>query len=303
MQTNNFHTPVLLNETLRFLDPKPGEVFVDCTLGGGGHAEKILEKIGTTGRLVGIDQDPVAIKESKERLNKYSDQVISVNDNFINLKNILTNLGILEVGGILLDLGVSTYQLETPERGFSFGEKGTDAPLDMRMNPFQQLRAYDVINYYPEKRLREIFFKLGEEPFSAKIARLVAQERDRKKIETCGELVDIIRRATPPKYRFSREHGHWASKIFRALRMEVNQELPVLEETLPQALECLKQGGILEVISFHSLEDRVVKHQFLEWESTGLVEILTPKPVTATPEEIATNPKSDSAKLRAIKKI
>lgn len=297
-----FHTPVLLNQTIKHLDPQPGEIFVDCTLGGGGHAEKILEKIGSTGKLVGIDQDPAAIEESNRKLMKYSSQIIFVNDNFVNLKNILSNLGIGTVDGILLDLGVSAHQLDTPQRGFSLREKGLDVPLDMRMNPTQQFSAFDVVNFYPEKKLRDLFFRLGEEPFGERIAREIVRERQRKKIETCGQLLDIIRRVTPPDYRFSRK-GHWASKIFRAIRMEVNQELPVLQEVLPQALEILKPGGRQVVISFHSLEDRIVKHQFLEWQKSGLAEILTKKPVAPTPEEIAANPKSDSAKLRALKKI
>ncbi len=296
-----FHIPVLPKETIEFLNPSPGEIFVDCTLGGGGHAEKILERIGPSGKLVGIDCDPEAIKESKNKLAKFKDQMILVNDNFVNLKNILQNLGISGIDGILFDLGVSWHQLDAPERGFSLREKGQDAPLDMRMNPAQQFKAYDVVNFYPEKKLRELFFKLGEEPFGGKIAREIIKQRDKKKIKTCGELLDLIRRATPPDYRFSRK-GHWASKIFRALRMEVNQELPTLEETLPQALESLKPGGRLVVISFHSLEDRIVKHQFLEWQKSGLVEILTKKLVMATPEEISQNPRADSAKLRAAKK-
>ena len=172
----------------------------------------------------------------------------------------------------------------------------------MRMNLDQNFSAYDIINFYPEKKLRELFFKLGEEPFGGKIAREIVRERERKKIETCGELLDLIRRATPPDYRFSRK-GHWASKIFRAIRMEVNQELPNLEEALPQVLEVLKSGGRLVVISFHSLEDRIVKHQFRKWEAAGLVEILTKKPVTADAKEILENPRADSARLRAIRKV
>jgi len=297
-----FHIPVLPKETIEFLNPLPGEIFVDCTLGGGGHAEKILEKLKGKGRLIGIDCDLEAIEEGKKRLKKFGDQVVFINDNFINLKNILWTLKIPQVDGILFDLGVSSHQLEVPYRGFSFGEKGKDAPLDMRMNLVQSFSAYDVINFYPEKKLRELFFKLGEEPFGGKIAREIVRERERKKIRTCGELLDLIRRVTPPDYRFSRR-GHWASKIFRAIRMEVNQELPNLEETLPQALEALKSGGRLVVISFHSLEDRIVKHQFRKWEAAGLVEILTRKKVTATAKEILENPRADSARLRAIRKV
>lgn len=297
-----FHIPVLPSETIKFLNPSLGEIFIDCTLGGGGHTEKILEKIGPSGKVIGIDCDFEAIEESKRGLSKFSDRVIFVNDNFVNLKNILVGLGISQANGVLLDLGVSSHQLETPERGFSFMEKGFDTPLDMRMNPVQQFSAFDIVNFYPEKKLREIFFKLGEESFGGKIAREVVKEREGKKIETRDQLLGVIRRATPPDYRFSRQ-GHWASKIFRALRMEVNQELPVLEEVLPQALESLKSGGKLVIISFHSLEDRIVKHQFLEWQKAGLAEILTKKPVVATPTEIAQNPRADSAKLRAIKRV
>ncbi len=297
-----FHIPVLAKETIEFLNPLPGEIFVDCTLGGGGHAEKILEKLKGKGRLIGIDCDLEAIEEGKKKLKKFGDQVVFINDNFINLKNILWALKIPQVDGILFDLGVSSHQLEVPYRGFSFGEKGKEVSLDMRMNLDQNFSAYDIINFYPEKKLRELFFKLGEEPFGGKIAREIVRERERKKIKTCGELLDLIRRVTPPDYRFSRK-GHWASKIFRAIRMEVNQELPNLEEALPQVLEVLKSGGRLVVISFHSLEDRIVKHQFRKWEAAGLVEILTKKPVTADAKEILENPRADSARLRAIRKV
>lgn len=303
MSDSIYHTPVLLQETLQYLNPKQDGIFIDCTLGGGGHSEAILKKTGPDGKLIGIDQDIDAIEAAKSRLGKYGDRVIIVNDNFINLRNILTDNSINQVDGILLDLGVSTHQLETPTRGFSFGVKAFDAPLDMRMNQNQQLKAYDVVNFYPEKELKRIFFKLGEEPHGAKIARMIILEREKEKIKTTGQLVDVIRKAIPPDYRFSRNKSHWASKIFRAIRMEVNQELPVLEEVLPQALEVLKSGGRLVIITFHSLEDRIIKHQFLDWQKDGLVEILTPQPIEASPDEAVSNPKSDSAKLRAIQKI
>lgn len=298
-----FHIPVLLSETLEFLKPQKGQVFVDCTLGGGGHSEDLLKSICPEGKLIGIDQDPEAIEESQKRLKSFTDQIIFVQDNFVNLRNILGKLGIWGVDGILFDLGVSTHQLETPSRGFSFGLRGKDAPLDMRMSSTQPLRAYDIVNFYSENGLREIFFKLGEEPFGGRIAREIIKAREKKLLEKTGELLEVIKRALSPKYRFSREHGHWASKIFRALRMEVNQELPALEQVLPQALNVLKSGGRLVVISFHSLEDRIVKHQFLEWQQSGLVEILTKKPITPTAEEITQNPRSESAKLRAVRKV
>jgi len=303
MDKSIYHIPVLPEETIQYLNPKPGEVFVDCTLGGGGHSEMILEKIGELGKLIAFDCDEEAIEESKKRLEKYANQLIIINDNFVSLKNRLEELKINKVDGILIDLGVSSHQLEDPQRGFSFGEKGHDAPLDMRLNQNQQFSAIDVVNLYPEKKLKDIFFTYGEEPYGAKIAREIVKERNFHKIETCGQLLELIRRATPPDYRFSREHGHWASKIFRAIRMEVNQELAVLEDVMPQALEVLGKGGRLVIISFHSLEDRIVKHKFLEWEKEGLMEILTKKPIIATPKESVENPKSDSAKLRAIGKI
>jgi 16S rRNA (cytosine1402-N4)-methyltransferase len=298
---SSFHLPVLPEETIKFLNPRPGEVFVDATLGGGGHAKEILKRLGPTGKLIGIDQDPEALAAAKKELMRFGQRVIFAKDNFINLENILQELGIVEISGVLFDLGPSTHQLETPERGFSFGQRGQDAPLDMRMNPVQDLRADDIVNFYPEKKLREIFFRLGEEPYGGKIAHTIAKKRQEAKIETCGRLLDLIRQATPPAYRYSRT-GHWASKIFRALRMEVNQELPVLEMVLPRALHILTPGGRLAVISFHSLEDKIVKHAFGEWEKNGQGEILTKKPVVASPTEIARNPKSDSAKLRVFRK-
>jgi 16S rRNA (cytosine1402-N4)-methyltransferase len=302
MDKLTYHVPVLPKETLQYLNPKPGEIFVDCTLGGGGHSELILEKIGKEGKLIAIDCDEEAIEEGRKRLQKYVGQLTIVNDNFVNLKNILTSLNIEKVDGILIDLGVSSHQLETPIRGFSFNDKGLDAPLDMRMNRAQQFSAFDVVNFYPEKKLKEIFYNYGEESYGGKIAKIIVERRMSQKIETCGQLLDLIRQATPPSYRFSREHGHWASKIFRALRMEVNQELAVIEDVFPQALEVLNKNGRLVIISFHSLEDRMVKHQFIKWASMELVDILTKKPVEATPEEALENSKSASAKLRAVKK-
>jgi len=263
----------------------------------------ILERIGKKGKLVAIDCDEEAIEEGEKRLKKFAEQTIFVNDNFVNLKNILTDLKIDKVSGILIDLGVSSHQLETPQRGFSFGQRGADAPLDMRLNQNQQFSAFDVVNFYPEKKLKELFFGYGEEPYGGKIAREIVKERTFRKIETCGQLLEIIRKATPPEYRFSREKGHWASKVFRAIRMEVNQELTVLEEVLPQALEVLDKGGRLVIITFHSLEDRIVKQAFLKWEKSSLVEILAKKPILATPEELLKNPKAASAKLRAVRKI
>ena len=305
MSKNSFHVPVLLNEVIQYLAPQEGEIFIDCTLGGGGHALEILKKIGPEGRLVGIDQDPEAINFAKKVLAEFGEQVVFIQDNFINLKEILRAQKIEAVNGVLLDLGVSTFQLETTRRGFSLSEKESNLKslLDMRMNPSQPVRAYEIINYYPEKRLVKILFELGEEPYAKKIARQIVKEREKKKLETCGDLLRVIRAALPPKYRFSRAKGHWASKVFRAIRMEVNQELVALMRVMPQIMESLRREGRLVIISFHSLEDRLVKQQFLDWEKQGLVEILTKKPVMATKEEIRKNPSADSAKLRAVVKL
>jgi 16S rRNA (cytosine1402-N4)-methyltransferase len=302
MMANNYHLPVLSDEVMTLLDPKPSQIIVDGTLGGGGHSEMILKKIGKLGKLVAIDQDPQAIEYSKKRLENYAKQISFVNDNFINLENILKKLEMHKVDGILLDLGVSSHQIDTPERGFSFGESSLEALLDMRMNPLQELNAYQVVNLYPEKELKRIFYQYGEERFGAKIARQIVKDREINKIETCGQLVDEIRKATPPDYRFSPEHGHWARKVFQAIRMEVNQELPVLKETLPVALESLNSKGRLVVITFHSLEDKIVKHQFLDWQRNGQVEVLTLKPIVSSSRELIDNPRSKSAKLRAVVK-
>jgi 16S rRNA (cytosine1402-N4)-methyltransferase len=304
VKRETFHLPVLLEETTSFLKPKKGGIYVDSTLGGGGHAKEILKKIGLKGKLIGIDQDPEAIEYAKKTLAEFGKRVIFIQDNFINLREILKSLKIKQVNGIFLDLGVSSYQLETPQRGFSFSEEKTNlsAPLDMRMNPDQPVRAYEIINFYPEKRLRKILFELGEEPYARQIAREIVKRRKIKKLATCGDLLEAIRVALPAQYRFSRTKGPRASKVFRAIRMEVNQELVALEKVLPQALECLRPKGRLVIISFHSLEDRMVKQQFLSWKKEDLVKILTKRPVMASQDEAEKNPRAKSAKLRAMVK-
>jgi 16S rRNA (cytosine1402-N4)-methyltransferase len=276
-------------------------------LGGAGHAELIVKRLGSTGRLIGLDQDPDALAEAQKRLKNYSPQVTLVRNNFRFLEQVLDSLGLDKADGILLDLGVSSHQLDTAERGFSLSlsEANRYARLDMRMDPSQELSAYEVVNHYPEERLREILFTLGEEPYSRSIARRIALERQKKPISSPHDLLEIIKSATPPKYRFSRRQGHYASKVFRALRMEVNQELPALQEVLSQAVNRLKQGGRLVVLTFHSLEDRMVK-RFFRQESQGdgpKLKILTKKPILPQKQEISSNPRANSAKLRAAEKI
>lgn len=289
----------MVEEVVEFLAVKSNGIYIDGTLGGGGHVQALLRQSRIS--VIAIDQDLEAIKFAKKRLKKFGRQVVFIHDNFRNLEAILDKLGIVKVDGILLDLGVSSYQLDEPSRGFGFGG-GEGSVLDMRMDQGQKLTASEVVNNYPEEELKRIFFEYGEEPFSRQIARQIVIRRQEKPIKTTNELLDAIRGATPPKYRFSRR-GHYASKIFRAIRMEVNGELGALQAVLPQAVERLKKGGLLVVISFHSLEDRIVKHFFREMKNEEKVKILTKKPLTPAKKEIVLNPRSDSAKMRAAEKI
>jgi len=295
------HIPVMPKEAIDFLDIKKDGVYIDGTLGGGGHSEQIIKNLGDKGELIGIDQDIDAVEAAKKRLSKYKEKIIFIHDNFRNLENILNELKIEKVDGILLDLGVSSYHLENPERGFSFKE-GTNSILDMRMDKRQKLSAYEIVNQYNEEELKKIFFELGEESFSRQIARQIIIRRKEKPIKTTNDLLAVIKSATPPKYRFSRR-GQYGSKIFRALRMEVNQELDVLRDILPQAIHRLKKGGRVVIISFHSLEDRIVKHFFREMKQEEKVDVLTKKPIAPSSNETALNPRARSAKLRAIQKI
>ena len=316
------HIPVLPKEVINYLCPQKDGIYIDATLGGGGHAALIayylrsplglsedepkVHRLGKNGKIFGIDRDVEALKKAKSKLAKYGDKISYIHENFRNLDTIILKFSIKKVDGILFDLGFSTEQLKNPERGFSFSEN-LNAHLDMRMNLSEKLTAYDVVNEYPEERIREILYKLGEEPYAKKIAKRIVSKRKIKPIKTTGDLLEVIRESTPPKYRFNRR-GHYASKVFRAIRMEINQELPALEEVIPKAVSCLKTGGRLVIISFHSLEDRIVKRTFKEMSQARenkkpIVRLLTKKPVMASPAEIKKNPKADSAKLRAVEKL
>lgn len=297
------HVSVMPRESMLELMPHQDGIYIDATLGGGGHTKLIAQAVGPKGKVIGIDRDIEAIQAAKKKLKDFKDRIIYVHDNFRNLDSILDQLNIDEVDGVLFDLGVSSFQLENPERGFSFKEKEkSDSILDMRMDRSQSLDAYTVINKYPESKIEDILYNLGEEPFARRIARKIIQEREIKPIKTANDLLEIIRKSTPPKYRYSRRN-HYASKVFRAIRMEVNQELPALKDVIPQAVSRLKRGGRLVIISFHSLEDRIVKHTFKDLAQKGEVVILTKKPLVPTEEEIKMNHKADSAKLRAVEKI
>lgn len=304
------HEPVLLNEVIENLNLKPGDKVFDGTIGGGGHALEILKKIGEQGKLTGFDQDPEAIQAAQEKLREFKENILLINDNYRNLKEYGHELELLSpFNSILLDLGVSSHQIkDTGGRGFSF--KGTEEPLDMRMDPRQSLTAAEILNTYLFEDLRRIFKQYGEEERAKKIACRVVENRNKKKFGTVADLLKIIP-SKPGRI-------HPATKVFQALRIAVNDELGALEDFLPQALENLKAGGRLAVISFHSLEDRIVKHFFqaqvktcvcppefpeCRCEQQQKIKIITKKPIVPTVEEIARNPRARSAKLRVAERI
>ena len=307
------HIPVLFHEIMDIMAPQPGEVFVDCTLGGGGHSRGFLERMGDDGRLIGIDQDTNALQAAGANLAEFGDRVTYVHSNYNNLDEILNTYAPDGVDGILFDIGVSSHQLDEKDRGFSYMQ---DAPLDMRMNQSQNFSAWDVVNTYSEEELHRIIKEYGEERWAKRIAQFIVEFRKEKPVETTGELVDIIKRAIP---KGAREEGsHPAKRTFQAIRIEVNDELGVLTRTISVAAKHLKKGGRLGIISFHSLEDRIVKEQFrylasdcicppelpfCQCDKVSEVKILTRKPVTATKEELEANSRSKSAKFRAVVKI
>lgn len=289
------HIPVLTKEVIQFLAPRKNENFIDATIGFGGHAEEILKRTAPGGRLLGIDQDSVALAAAKKKLKKFIPRVDFIQTNFSEIGLIIRKWH-KEINGILFDLGVSSYQLTSMDRGFSFQQ---DSPLDMRMSPeSQRLTAQDIVNYWDKNRLKKIFWEMGEEPMSGRIAQEIIIARNKKPIETTNDLVTVIEKAIPRKIQNTRKK-HFATNIFRALRMEVNQELPNLRSALKQSKQILSPGGRLVIISFHSLEDRLVKNFFRENEE---LKILTDKPVVPTEKEIKNNPRSRSAKLRAVVK-
>ncbi len=299
------HKPVLLAEVLRGLNLRPGAVVVDGTLGSGGHSLEILKAIGPAGRLVALDQDPSALERCRERLRAYENQVSLHHENFVNLGKVLESVNVSKVDAVILDIGFSSDQMADSTRGFSLERTG---PLDMRMNPEYETTAADLIKHLSEKELADLIYKYGEERMSRRFARTICQERQKHAIETTQDLVQTIEKALPYKIRRT-EHSrgyrskiHPATRVFQALRIVVNQELQVLEEGLPKIWNYLAPQGRLAVISFHSLEDRIVKHQFQAWARSGEGVAITRKPITATEAEIEDNPRSRSAKLRVIEK-
>ena len=290
------HRPVLLKESVKLLTENGGKIYVDCTLGLGGHAREILKQRKDI-FLIGIDKDEEAIQVAEENLKEFKGRFAIYKADFKDLDLVLKEEGIEKVEGFLFDLGTSMLQIKS-ERGFSFQ---VDAPLDMRMDTEQTLTAYKVVNQYPERELARIIREYGEEKFARRIARAIVQRRKKKPIETTGELVDIILSVVPEYYKHGRIHP--ATRTFQAIRIEVNKELDSLKEALYKTPRFLNSKGRLVVISFHSLEDRIVKHFMKEKEKEGVLKILTKKPITPTEEEIKENPPSRSAKLRAAERI
>jgi 16S rRNA (cytosine1402-N4)-methyltransferase len=302
------HVSVLLDETIKGLNINPDGIYVDGTLGGGGHAYQVLSRLNKNGRLIGIDQDGEALKAAEERLKEYKDKVTFVRSNYNNFENILDDLEVEKVDGIVLDIGVSSYQLDNLDRGFSYK---SDAPLDMRMDTRQELTAEYVVNNYTEMDLFKVIREYGEEKFAKNIAKHIVMARKEKPIKTTKELSEIIKRAIPMKIQS--KGGHPAKKTFQAIRIEVNSELNVLKDSLDKMIERLNPGGRICVITFHSLEDRIVKNKFRENENPCTCppdfpmcvcgkkpkgKVITRKPIIPTEEEIEHNKRAKSAKLR-----
>lgn len=292
------HDPVLLQEVMQYLDPKPGETIVDGTIGLGGHAAAILRALQGRGCLIGFDQDEEALATAKQNLHDFSGQLRLIHDNVRNIDRHLASLSVVSFDKLLLDLGVCSLQLDCIERGFSFQ---SDAPLDMRMNRARDLTAHRIVNEWDEEDLEKLIRDCGEERWSRRIARRIVEERGRKPIETTAELAKIIVRCYLPSKATWRIHP--ATRTFQALRITVNRELESLAEVLEKAWKLLNPDGRMVVISFHSLEDRIVKQRFRRWKDDNVAELLVKKPVIATDEEIEKNPRARSAKLRAIRKI
>ena len=306
------HVPVMPGEVTEGLNIKENGIYLDCTLGGGGHSELILKKL-TTGRLIAIDKDEEALAFAKSRLSEYGDKVTFVHSDFKRADEVLDDLNIDRIDGVLMDLGVSSYQLDAAERGFSYR---FDAPLDMRMDKTQFLTAFNVVNEYNELDIADILFRYGEERYARKIAANIIRYRQQQSIRTTGQLAEIVEKSYPPKERF--KGCNPCKRTFQAIRIEVNGELRELDEIIGKLAERLNKGGRICVITFHSLEDRIVKREFQYLEAKCIcppkqpvctcnkvqtVKIITKKPLTASEEELAVNPRAQSAKLRVAERV
>ncbi|SCX88971.1 16S rRNA (cytosine(1402)-N(4))-methyltransferase RsmH [Alkaliphilus peptidifermentans] len=307
------HLSVLLKESIESLDIKPNGIYVDGTMGGAGHSMEIVKRLNSEGLLIGIDQDENAHIAAEKKLAEYKDRIKLVRDNFSNLKDILNNLGVSKIDGILLDLGVSSHQLDEAERGFSYMQ---DAPLDMRMDNRNSFNAATIVNTYSEVDLEEIIRDYGEEKWAKRIANFIVKHRQEEKINTTGKLVEVIKKAIPAGAR--RDGPHPAKRTFQAIRIEVNGELEIIEETIKTAAEKLNSGGRISIITFHSLEDRIVKNTFKDLNQDcicppqfpvcrcneeKILDIITRKPILPSDEELEKNPRARSAKLRVATKV
>lgn len=312
MEINFNHKPVMLNEVLLGLNINPNGIYIDCTLGGGGHSEEILKKLSSKGQLIGLDKDQDAITYTTKRLEKYNN-LKTFHTDFKNIEEVVDYLELTGIDGVLIDLGVSSYQIDTADRGFSFRY---DAKLDMRMDKRQKLSAYEVVNTYTYDKLVKIFFEYGEEEFAKQIASKIVKTREVKKIETTKELANLIESVIPQKIIYKRGGAH--KKVFQAIRIEVNGELDKLYETIIYLAKLLKKGGRIAILTFHSLEDRIVKNAFKELCTACICPPKTPicicghkaegklvnkKPITATEDELKENSRSTCAKLRILEKI
>lgn len=306
------HKPIMLDEVIEGLKIKPDGIYVDGTLGGAGHSVEIVKRLSTGGILIGIDQDTEALEKASEVLSNYKDNTILVHNNYENIDTVLEDLGIEKVDGILLDIGVSSYQLDNEDRGFSFHK---DAELDMRMDRTSKISAKEIVNDYSEEDLERIIWKYGEEKWAKRIAKFIVAEREIEPIETTNDLVEVIKKAIPKKVRM--EGGHPARQTFQGIRIEVNRELEVLETVIAKSMKLLKPGGRLAIITFHSLEDRIVKEEFIELQKNCVcpsefpicicdkvqeIKIITRKPIISDEDELEYNPRARSAKLRIAEK-
>ena len=314
MNSEEVHIPVLLKEVLKYLNLKQGNIIFDGTLGGAGHTVEIIKAIAPTGRVIGVDLHSQTISTATTKLEKYSKNVILLNDNFANIKEILKKINIESIDGLLLDLGLSSFMIDKSERGFSYLK---DEKLDMRFGNDINLNAFDVVNDYPQEKLVEIFRKYGEERWSGPIAKNIVKYRETGDIRSTKELVEIIKNSIPLKFKYQRK-GHPAKRIFQAIRMEVNRELDNLRKAIDDGFEVLKSSGRMVIISYHSLEDRMVKSEFLKYEGkctcppdfpvcrcgrNERARIITRKAIKPDSEEISRNPRSKSARLRVLEKL
>lgn len=295
-----FHIPVMFDEVINYLLLSPGKIIVDATIGTGGHSRGILERILPGGRLIGIDRDQESLEVSRRRLQEFSDSCEFVHGNFIDIDKLLKSLNIKKIDGILFDLGVSSFQLQDPHRGFSFQSEG---PLDMRLDRDSYISAYDLVNNLNEEEISTLLWNFGQERWHNRIARLLVQEREKQPIATTLQLANIVFRSIPHRYRYKHYRIHPATRTFQAVRIAVNRELETLEIAINKAITILEKRARICVISFHSLEDRIVKLSFRRASLEGLIDIVTPKPLVPSESEIDSNPSSRSSKLRVAERL